>query len=170
MVEKTRNPGLYTRDFETVLRRSIAAAAIVDVPATVLVAVITLSRLLGDTADEGARYTADRRANRSATNIACYCTPDNCAGGSADTGALLGRRAACNRKSNQSECNNLLNQILLLGWSPSKERWPSLILVFVMLVVKLWRKKSSLPSMPTFRTMELQLSSKFDATGHGEFN
>jgi len=120
MVEKTRNPGLHARDFETVLRRSIAAAAIVDVPATVLVAVITLSRLLGDTADEGARYTADRRANRSATNIACYCTPDNCAGGSADTGALLGRRAACNRKSNQSECNNLLNQILLLGWSPSR--------------------------------------------------
>jgi hypothetical protein len=52
-----------------------------------------------------------------------------------------------------------------------KERWPSLILVFVMLIVKLWRKKSN-PAFGVwfFAQLALQLSPKFGATERAEFN
>jgi hypothetical protein len=52
-----------------------------------------------------------------------------------------------------------------------KERWPSLILVFVMLVVKLWRKKSN-PAFGArfFTQLVLQLMPKFGATELADFN
>jgi hypothetical protein len=52
-----------------------------------------------------------------------------------------------------------------------KERWPSLILVFVMLVVKLWRKKSNPASGARFFIqLVLQPMPKFGATELAEFN
>src|SRR5690606_23441857 len=77
------------------------------------VAVIALAGLFRNGTDDGARDTADGSADGRATNVAGDRAADDCAGSCADTRALLRRRAACNRKSDQDKRNDFLHEGVL---------------------------------------------------------